>query len=333
MPFAELIVGRALLREAVRRSITLSLILLFVAQAVASSGVACVHIMPREDWTKGDEEKTPGLTLDALTPSETEWIAALQTKNRTFVGFMSLISAQRVRTLSGGRSGLSGGSPFDAVGKLFVNNGLGTSGHACTAFLVEDLSVIMTAAHCVYDRKKTQSFFSSVRFVRELSPSGGDAYVAVKVAMLTTFATMVAIRPHDYDYAFLKIVPEGAPAVVMPLMLGSRDATDWIAMGYPGLASDTLSVVAGHGSTGRSLVEMFGNSMTGGSSGGPWCPPGFPPAGVNFGKGVISLAAAEGNFFDSVVGPVFDARTRELYEYVKQDCACPAVPGDPCPTH
>lgn len=172
------------------------------------------------------------------------------------------------------------GTPWRAVGKLYFAVASGGSA-TCTATVISPKNVIVTAAHCVFDRS-VQKFNGSFTFVpaeyNGNAPYGAFTYVSGSI--LNAWPSGGARKD---DVAVLKLGNNqaGRPVTYYTGSLGrSWDYSSVQSMhsiGYPGnignsllqqlCAAETLSPPAACGGT---TVLNMGCNMTYGASGGPW---------------------------------------------------------------
>jgi hypothetical protein len=304
--------------------------------AHAESGITCVEFTPAESvqnasvWNLPKELRAESIPLDLPTEGELIREFASKSVQDRLSGFLS---AQRQSlmlftvsaTPPGGAQPVAlFAAPFNAIGRLFVLDN--AAERACTAFFFGDSMVVMTAAHCVFNRASGQ-FFSSIHFTRAHNPNGGQPFGIRKVAIVDEWKT--SPTPHDFDYAFLHMTT-ALQSPKNPLTLGNLGAFhDWIAVGYPKdptnpvFDGQTMMRAAGTLGTAPSanMIRMVGNPMGPGTSGGPFLPPAVPPQSL-FGTQAISLGSMKRGPL-IVDGPVLGKRTMDLFTNVKDvqgDC-------------
>lgn len=190
--------------------------------------------------------------------------------------------------------------PFRAVGKLFISGG-GT----CSASVISPNNVIVTAAHCVYNRS-TGSFYPGWAFApayrNGVAPYG--VWSGASASVLTNYITTGGMR---YDVAVIKLntlLIDGfqRPVSYLTGNLGRSwnipYTTHVFAQGYPANLAGAQYLWTCVGETFPLATDILGVgcNMTGGSSGGPWIRTFYPYAvgANNFVSGVVSgLPASE----------------------------------------
>lgn len=202
--------------------------------------------------------------------------------------------------------------PHNAVGKLFFTTRAGKKGY-CTAQLVGDDAMILTAAHCVRD-KKTGDFYEKFSFIGGYKDEDGEFSYVVCVGTWSTF-------PHTtnpnfaVDYAFGRLKD---PLSTHLGIAEALPASEWISVGYPKdvqRGERQQFVRGGQASTSNNLVEMANNPFKDGASGGGWL------ADVpRLGRTAIGLNSYRSG--TSMYGPLFDSGVGKLYAHVflGRDC-------------
>jgi len=194
--------------------------------------------------------------------------------------------------------------PYSSVGKLlFTQNNLDSY---CTAQVIGDGSMIVTAAHCVRDEKSGQ-FKRNFTFVAGYHDRKGTVSFVRCVGTWSSFPNKT-FPNYSLDYAFGTLVTPITPALALKQGLPARD---WIAVGYPQNVSSgerQQFVSCGNAGAGNNTVQMSNNTMEDGSSGGGWIvnDPGRPPAVI----GVNSYVSG------TMYGPYFDDGVGLLYEHM-----------------
>jgi hypothetical protein len=331
-------------------SLRFAVILIFAAVAAfGDSGITCVEFLDPAEvqnniliWTPEREQKAKPIPLEL--PTDKEQFRAMDSLFSSQLGTMDTVfSSERLSRLfslqsanaitAAARPSTSVvqrvplfAPPFNAIGRLLVlDNASGE--RACTAFFVGDPSIVMTAAHCVFNRA-TGKFFSSIFFKRVHTSSGGEPFGITKVAIVDEWKT--SLTPHDFDFAFLRVAaPLSSPT--RPLAFAtSGPFRDWIAVGYPNDPAanpnfDGQTMLRAPGTLGTApspnMIRMDGNPMGQGLSGGPFLPPAAPPQNA-FGTNLISVASLKLSS-TTVDGPILGQRTTDLFANVKDvrgDC-------------
>jgi hypothetical protein len=204
--------------------------------------------------------------------------------------------------------------PFAAAGKLFFIN---STRRWCSASFTGDPKILLTAAHCV--RSTNGSYFSGIFFVRASVDDAGEEFSIERVITRPEWVT--SGDRDQFDYAFLRTT---LPVTsVAPLNFETGSPKSWIAVGYPDKYFEgsvprtpngmTMMYAAGKGSNVSGMILMEGIPLNHGVSGGPW----IPPPNAPFGSTVVSVASTIGPDDDSLLGPIFDERVAQLFEFIK----------------
>jgi len=244
-----------------------------------------------------------------------------------------------------GASWDGGGTVVESTGKVLFQLGTDDQGNpqfwVCSASLVKDTaadrSIILTAAHCVYDNV-TGEFATNWVFIPDydaapapLSTSDSSycdltvygCWTAEHIVLSGGFAfaggfNLFAILS---DYAFVVVGPGGKDAT-MAETLGAQDIMfaqpsdlSVHAFGYPHAppydGSDLVycAGTAGFDANLLNLTYRLPCDMTGGASGGPW--------GIGFADGsgtIMSLNSYRYIGDDAMYGPKFDSSVGILFQ-------------------
>jgi V8-like Glu-specific endopeptidase len=181
--------------------------------------------------------------------------------------------------------------PFHAVGKLFMK--LGSYTYSCSASVISAKDIIVTAAHCCYDRtaKKWFTNFSFVPAYRNGSgPYGNFGYTRARV--LTAW---ISSGGRKNDVCLIRLNSDvSAKTGYLGRSWNYPIVQHHFTLGYPSNFSNGLylfgSMSESFANCGDSLVYAFGDSMKEGSSGGPMIRAFelFKSGGSNYVNGVIS---------------------------------------------
>ena len=245
-----------------------------------------------------------------------------------------------------GASWDGGGAVVESTGKVLFQLGLDAEGNpqfwVCSASVVDDpaadRSIILTAAHCVYDNV-TGEFATNWMFIPNydaapapLSTSSNSfcddtlhgCWTAEHIVLSGGFAfaggfNLFAIIS---DYAFVVTGPGGHDATTYVETLGSQDIMfsqpadlSVHAFGYPHAPPyDGSDLVYCSGGAGfdpgtLNLTYRLPCDMTGGASGGPW--------GIQFADGsgfLMSLTSYRYQGDEAVYGPKFDSSVQILFQ-------------------
>lgn len=208
--------------------------------------------------------------------------------------------------------------PYSAGGRLFFTSPQGDSW--CSAELTGSNRVLLTAAHCVRDWK-TGDWNSHFLFVRAYDHAAGRPHgQPVRLKSVCTWRGYLGEWTSNLalDYSFFTTETAVRGDWVS---LGTSALYDsWTAIGYPGNYGDgqvMYSVAGIKGKAGKAeegTVEMLGNPMESGASGGAWIHVRRTPfQGRGF---VVGLNAAYGEN-ETMLSPLFDAKTEELLRHVE----------------
>ena len=198
-------------------------------------------------------------------------------------------------------------SPYNKGGKLYYQIN-GTNYH-CSAQFVGNNSVLLTAAHCL--KKANGPKAKNVIFSR------ADANGKVDVYGIRCFLTpggwdSTSNIRYKWDYGFIK-TSRNSNAGFLAIKTGTPH-TNFKSIGYPSNYSNGKYMYQVDGTKGRitnGMVEMKGNPMREGASGGAWLS-GNTAIGVN-------SVYEDGNKTD-IWGPYFDSATVNLYMRAKNNC-------------
>ncbi len=166
-------------------------------------------------------------------------------------------------------------APSVAIGRLFSNEG------SCTASVVSGNNVIVTAAHCCYDRSK-RNWIGGWSFVPAYD-NGSAPFGTFDWSAATIRTSWIDNGDIPSDVCLINLQNDSAGHGVSYYTGWLGRAWDWgsdqelHALGYPGnlgnaqtLELCTSESFGSDGSCGGDAVLNMGCSMTYGSSGGPW---------------------------------------------------------------
>lgn len=205
-----------------------------------------------------------------------------------------------------------GVSPYQYGGRLFFKtpNGNWASG---SAEFVGEHNILLTAAHCVRDNA-TGTWFTDFVFYRAYK-NGTYAkrfvinYLGTKRGWVDTTSAR-----YQYDYAFLRTTAQSDVGHLGYKTL--QNEAGWTEFGYPSNFGGNEVMQKVDGTKGRvqsGRVEMLGNPMRKGNSGGAW----FILASANNRKAMGNQSHnIVGNTTDAW-GPVFNNSTFDLLRAVR----------------
>lgn len=253
----------------------------------------------------------------------------------------------------GGKGGKGGdttvsGAPWDGGGEVLATTGkvlfeLGGSYYVCSASVVDDsaadASIVLTAAHCVYDNVGAGQFATNWMFIPAYDDTKPDLTTSGSFCGQTTYGcwTASALVLHDgfasaggftstailHDFAFA-VVGSGGNANGLPEDVLGSHALDFSAVskntsvhafGYPAAATfnrDLMYCAGGVGFDSRlaKATYQLGCSMTGGASGGPWYGSFDSSSGSGTAMSVNSYRYSSG---DAMYGPKFNSTTAAVF--------------------
>jgi hypothetical protein len=161
--------------------------------------------------------------------------------------------------------------PWKAIGKLFFRN-LSGGTSSCTASVISPNDIIVTAAHCCYERGR--GFYSNWRFYPAYrngnAPLGNYGYVRARV--LTAW---VNTGGRQNDVCVIRLNGDASARTGYLGRSWNYSITQHHrAFGYPGnIGSGNYLIecaAESYANCGSSLVYGMGCSQTYGASGGPW---------------------------------------------------------------
>ncbi|MCK7611648.1 trypsin-like serine peptidase [Roseibium sediminicola] len=207
-------------------------------------------------------------------------------------------------------------SPYWSTGRLLFRKSDGKT-YRCSAQYVSDLKVILTAAHCLYDRS-AGAFNTDFVFQRAYNEGATAQTVGWRCASVYAQYHSPSVN-YAYDYGFL-LADKNDERAPLELQTGAPANTALAAIGYPqnfGAGQALYKVDGRWASVSGGIVTMSGNPMRSGNSGGAW----FTEFAVDGGSGtnlVVSLNSHHitGNTTDEN-GPLFTSDTTRLMEHVR----------------
>jgi V8-like Glu-specific endopeptidase len=198
-------------------------------------------------------------------------------------------------------------APYKFGGRLGIRFQAGSG--SCSGSFVGSTSVILTAAHCVQSAQ-TGEWARDLVFSRAHKNGASDLFGWTCVGTKRGWTN--GGNRYKWDYAFIKV---NRPYSGYLGMRGGTPFRTFEALGYPRNYGGTQvmhSVFGNLGAVANDIVEMNGNPMTQGSSGGPW---------VGSGSSVFSnVSHGIQNRPGRVYGPRFDRETLDLFNYVNRGC-------------
>lgn len=199
--------------------------------------------------------------------------------------------------------------PFKAIGKLFMN--LGTAAYSCSASVISAKDIIVTAAHCCYDRA-AKKWFSNFRFVPAFR-NGSGPYGTYNWKSVRVLTSWISSGGRQNDVCLIRLNTDvSVKTGNLGLSWNYPAVQHYNAFGYPtnfGSGQYLFNCQAeGYANCGSTTVNAMGCSMTYGSSGGPWIRSIelFTAGANNYVNGVVSgWDSCTGTFGKSFNGPRF----------------------------
>lgn len=221
-----------------------------------------------------------------------------------------------------------------AVGKVFFSDGI--SNYVCSGSLINETdttrAIVLTAGHCVWDQAKSK-YFSNWAFVPDYdSNRNNPIYYSRAIIVQDEFSAQTTFNStalqNDWAFAILDDSDQLRNMNSYPLAVNAFSAGAFsVALGYPqarpfnGLYLKYAGAPVFLDSKNSNLTIGMSNSMTGGSSGGPWLSSTIcvdlvlTKRALCYGLSgsVSSLNSYKyGNDNTKMYGPIFNSKTRVL---------------------
>lgn len=310
---------------ALMASLLLAFGLIPAAQASADSGARAEHQRIVDFWTKDK---------------------VAQAKPRDFVrdpatGTFSEAALAATATL--GEPWPGGGLVQKTTGKVLF--AMGRSYYVCSASVIEDgdstRSIIVTAAHCVFDNQKSK-FATNWVFIPDYDSNAVALTTSGSFCAETTYGCWTATALvahegftsqrkfntqatlHDFAFAVVGLGGNGKTLAQLDKTVGAQE----IAFDEVSVGADTFlfGYPAGTPYAGKELIYSQGpldtdplnndrtyrvvSDMTGGSSGGPW----YAPFNEGRGSGITMSVNSYGySGIEAMHGPMFNDKTAALF--------------------
>lgn len=268
---------------------------------------------PKAFWSDARTESAKALELPSLTSTQVKQLMLRTTSVRDDEqDFEISASALLAPGVAPGQSEPADLTvlPHSLVGKLFfMKNGQASY---CTAQLVGNNSIILTAAHCVRD-EHTGKFHEKFSFIPGYK-DGTKRFAYVRcVATWSTFPHTI-LPNHAVDYAFGRL----ENPLNGHLGLKARLPVDqWVSVGYPQVPDHEQQRVVrgGKRDISNGIVEMTENQMQEGASGGAFI--------ADLPKGPTAISVNSFTSAGLMYGPFFDGSLGQLYSHVLDGCPKP----------
>lgn len=154
--------------------------------------------------------------------------------------------------------------PYECFGKIYFTDTEGVDRYG-TAEFAGNGNILLTAAHCLRD-SNSGKFFKNFLFIRAYKNGAGQRFA---IDYVGTFNGWIGGN-RAYDYGFCHTV------LSYPYWLGVQEPTSYQylqAVGYPENFGSGEVLYAANGKKGRinsGTLQMLGNPMRHGNSGGAW---------------------------------------------------------------
>lgn len=203
-------------------------------------------------------------------------------------------------------------SPYKYGGRLFFT-GVDGRTYSASAEFVGEYNIILTAAHCVRDHV-SGAFFTNFRFYRGYKNGSYEKRFALNAWGTKAGWVNNTSTRYQYDYAFLRTTVNSDIGYLGYKTLQSEST--WTEFGYPSNYgnSQLMQKVSGtRGSLTGGTVEMRGNPMRKGNSGGAW----FIVASSNNRQAMGNQSFNKSGNTTDAWGPVFTNSTFSLLRAVR----------------
>ncbi|MBU2329141.1 MAG: serine protease [Alphaproteobacteria bacterium] len=210
-------------------------------------------------------------------------------------------------------------APYWSAGRLSFRDDTGKA-KWCSAQYVDDLKVILTAAHCVINHANG-IWHSDFSFARASADGGSPQTIDWRCISIFDAYHRPSVN-YAYDYAFI-LARSDDERPPLELASGIPASTDLTAIGYPStpdggrylykVAGSWLGVAGG-------IATMADNPLTAGSSGGAWFAD-FEAGGSGGKNRVVSLNSHRLANDTQTLGPLFTNDTLALKNHVR-DARC-----------
>ena len=203
-------------------------------------------------------------------------------------------------------------SPFKYGGRIFFTNANGINS-SCSAQFIGEHNILLTAAHCIRD-DVSGNFFTNFRFYRGYDNRSYEKEFSINAWGTKSGWVSSSNSRYRYDYAFLRTTQRSDVGYLGYKTLQNDD--DWIEFGYPVNFGNNLIMQKVSGTRGRlsnGTVEMLGNPMRRGNSGGAW----FVTNNSNNRQAMGNQSHNIAGNTDDAWGPIFTNSTFSLLRAVR----------------
>jgi hypothetical protein len=264
-----------------------------------------------EYWTSERMEKAEPISVPELSQEEFEKYVSVQEEDQGENDIYTIHQDARNEMLGTPFPADVDKRPYWCGGVIFFSDKNGRN-YKGTAEFVGNSRMIMTAAHCVRNGR-TGDWYQNFLFVRGYNRGRGQ-----RIALITVGTQDAWVGSHyEYDYAF-GYTQADTETGWLGLQTGMLHE-EFQAIGYPENFGEGQVMYAVDGKRGEiksGIVQMVGNPMGRGCSGGAWIANLSSEGGAsrNLSVGLNSFRYA--NEPNNMYGPLFTRDTIALYNYV-----------------
>jgi Trypsin len=210
-------------------------------------------------------------------------------------------------------------TPFTAVGRLTFNlpNDAPGDFHWCTAQLIGNQDVLLTAGHCVFDG----GWASNLSFSLDYNQGASTAVYGWQCA--ATVSGWASQRRFPYDYALIQLRQTPPAGQGMDINIGATPITE---VGYPHNFYNGEQMVYENASKNAQDPSAIPSTMSGGASGGGW----FISAGSGYSAVAVNSFQYD-NDPNTMYGPVLSNLTLKVYDFVARGCLDQIQPSGSSP--
>lgn len=205
--------------------------------------------------------------------------------------------------------------PYKTAGKLWFTESTGERYNGTAQFVGQD-NILLTAAHCVFNRE-TNTFNSNFDFRRGYNNGSYAKRFDVNAVAIRTEYRDKIIKDSEaaYDYAFLITTSNSDVGNLAYRFELPSSATSF---GYPSSHGGGKVMQTVHCPVNKRILQpyiiMQGNPMGEGCSGGGWTDKEHHVIGLN-----STVAEYSGSGEEMILSPIFDEKFKLLYEFVQKE--------------
>ncbi|WP_439372973.1 trypsin-like serine protease [Bradyrhizobium sp. DASA03120] len=199
-------------------------------------------------------------------------------------------------------------TPFSSVGRLEFNLPGDKPGyfHWCTAQLIGNLNVLLTAGHCVYDG----GWASNISFKLDYNNGAATTVYGWQCAATVSGWASDGLYPFDFALILLRQAPPAGQG--MDINIGATHVTE---VGYPNNYYNGEQMVYENASKNGQNPSAIASKMGHGASGGAWF--------INTANGYSAVSVNSfkyDNDPNTMYGPMLSKLTLAVYDFVGRGC-------------